>query len=222
MNQVLTSNSFVYNSAHMRTQETVFNNVSAVLGNSIKTYSYNNLNQLTSSGYAYDADGNMTNGFTPAGYAFAAQYDAENRLTSISYTDSNNVTHTASFIYDADGFIAKQVIDGVETRFVRDTNFNVLQERDSTNTVTRSYVWDEVSPGGIGGLLEMSQGGSQYDYLYDGKGNVSAVIDANQNIVASYAYNPFGKLLSKSGTLAALYVLDEAVLRGIRHRLLRL
>lgn len=148
----------------------------------------------------------MTNGFTPGGYAFTAQYDAENRLTNISYTDNNNVTHTASFIYDANGFIAKQVVDGVETRFVRDTNFNVLQERDSTNAVTRSYVWDEVSPGGIGGLLELTQVGQQYDYLYDGKGNVSAVIDTNQNIVASYAYNPFGKLLAKSGTLDQPYM----------------
>ena len=205
LNQTLTSNSFVYNNANMRTKETVFNNVSAVLGNSTKTYSYNNLNQLTNSGYAYDADGNMTSGYTPDGYAFTAQYDAENRLTSISYTDANNVTHTASFIYSADNMIAKQIIDGVETRFVRDTNFNVLQERDSTNTVTRSYVWDSIAPGGIGGLLELTQNGQQYDYLYDGKGNVSAVIDANQNVVASYAYNPFGRLLAKSGTLDQPY-----------------
>ena len=203
--QVLTSNAFKYNNAHMITQETIFNNVSAVLGNSVKTYTYNNLNQITSSGYAYDADGNMTNGYTPDGYAFTASYDAENRLTNISYTDSNNVTHTASFIYSADNMIAKQVVDGVETRFVRDINFNNLQERDANNNVTRSYVWNPTAPGGIGGLLEMTQGGSQYDYLYDGKGNVSAVIDANQSIVASYAYNPFGRLLAKSGTLDQPY-----------------
>ncbi|MHB8174372.1 MAG: hypothetical protein ACYDFU_07950 [Nitrospirota bacterium] len=196
LNQVLTSNSFVYNNANMRTQETIFNNVSAVLGNSTKTYSYNNLNQLTSSGYSYDADGNMTNGFTPDGYAFTAQYDAENRLINISYTDSSNITHTASFpsIYSADNMLAKQVVDGVETRFVRDSNYNVLQERDNTNAVTRSYVWDPTAPGGIGGLFELTQGGAQYDYLYDGKGNVSALIDANQNVVAAYAYNPFGRL----------------------------
>ena len=107
LNQALISNSFVYNSANMRTQETVFNNVSVVLGNSTKTYSYNNLNQLTNTGYSYDADGNMTNGFTPDGYAFTAQYDAENRLTNISYTDSSNAFHSATFTYDANGFIAK-------------------------------------------------------------------------------------------------------------------
>jgi RHS repeat-associated protein len=93
-----------------------------------------------------------------------------------------------------------------ETRFVRDTNFNVLQERDSSNNVTRAYIWDEISPGSIGGLLELTQGGAQYDYLYDGKGNVSALIDANQNIVESYSYDSFGKLLSKSGTVDQPYM----------------
>jgi len=93
----------------------------------------------------------------------------------------------------------------VETRFVRDINFNALQERDNTNTVTRSYVWDEVSPGGIGGLLAMTQGGLHYDYLYDGKGNVSAIIDINQNVVASYAYDAFGNVVNSSGTLVQPY-----------------
>ena len=50
------------------------------------------------------------------------------------------------------------------------------------------------------------QNGPQYEYLYDGKGNVSSVIDANQNIAASYAYNPFGRLLAKSGTLDQPYM----------------
>ncbi len=34
---------------------------------------------------------------------------------------------------------------------------------------------------------------------YDGKGNVSALIDSAQAVVASYAYDPFGKLMKKSG-----------------------
>ncbi|MGC2423671.1 MAG: RHS repeat-associated core domain-containing protein [Nitrospirota bacterium] len=89
---------------------------------------------------------------------------------------------------------------------MRDINFNAIQERDGNNNVTRSYVWDEVSPGGIGGLLELTQAGAHYNYLYDGKGNVSAVIDSNQNVVASYKYDGFGKLISKSGTLDQPYM----------------
>ncbi len=39
----------------------------------------------------------------------------------------------------------------------------------------------------------------------DGKGNVSALIDNTQAVVASYAYDPFGKLMKKSGTLDQPY-----------------
>jgi RHS repeat-associated protein len=50
-------------------------------------------------------------------------------------------------------------------------------------------------------LLSLLQAGQTYEYLYDGKGNVSAVIDENQAIVASYRYDAFGVLLSESGSL---------------------
>jgi RHS repeat-associated protein len=55
--------------------------------------------------------------------------------------------------------------------------------------------------GGIGGLLAVAEGGQHYQYLYDGKGNVSAVLDAAAQPVASYRYDAFGKLLAKAGSL---------------------
>jgi len=54
-------------------------------------------------------------------------------------------------------------------------------------------------------LLELTQNGQHYDYLYDGKGNVSALIDSNQQVVAAYRYDTFGNLISKSGTLDQPY-----------------
>jgi len=127
--------------------ETVTNGQPITLTAGTVSYTSNNVNQLTTSGYAYDADGNMTSFKTPDGYAATATYDAENRLSTVTYTDSNNIQHNYSFTYDADGLIAKQVIDGVETRFVR-AGYLILQERDASNNVTRSYVWDGISPGG--------------------------------------------------------------------------
>jgi RHS repeat-associated protein len=63
---------------------------------------------------------------------------------------------------------------------------------------------------GIGGLLArtdcglLNQGSSAASAYYysDAKGNVSALIDASQNIVARYLYDPFGNVLSQSGPLA--------------------
>jgi RHS repeat-associated protein len=62
--------------------------------------------------------------------------------------------------------------------------------------------------GGIGGLLARSSGyssgnwTSHADYYADGNGNVTSLIDGNQAVVASYRYDPFGNIISKSGTLA--------------------
>jgi RHS repeat-associated protein len=55
--------------------------------------------------------------------------------------------------------------------------------------------------GGIGGLLNLRQNGLDYAYLYDGKGNVGALIDDSQVPVAAYTYDTFGNLMSKTGTL---------------------
>jgi RHS repeat-associated protein len=77
----------------------------------------------------------------------------------------------------------------------------VLQERDASNAVIREYTWGANRGGGIGGLLNLRAAGQDYNYLYDGKGNVSAVIDSAQTVVASYRYDTFGRLMVKSGTL---------------------
>jgi len=53
----------------------------------------------------------------------------------------------------------------------------------------------------------MTENGAHYDYLYDGKGNVRAVIngDSSQSVAASYAYDEFGVLAGQSGTLDQPY-----------------
>ncbi len=55
--------------------------------------------------------------------------------------------------------------------------------------------------GGIGGLLNLNQNGQDYSYLYDGKGNVTAVTDSTQAVAAAYNYDAFGVLMTKTGTL---------------------
>jgi RHS repeat-associated protein len=184
----------------LRTRETVTNGQPMLTFTDGETkLSYDSVNQITgSSSYTFDADGNMTK-WTAGGISYTATYDAENRLVSVS-----SASHSATFTYGYDGFLVKQVVDGVETRFVNAGGL-CMQERNSSNTVTRVFVWDPSAPGGIGGLLEASLGGPLYYYLYDGKGNVNAVIDGNQNIAVLYGYDPFGGLMAQSGTLDQPY-----------------
>ena len=74
-----------------------------------------------------------------------------------------------------------------------------------TNLVKRATAWNLLAPGGIGGLLEITQGGQRYYPLYDGKGNVTTLLDANQSVAASYAYDPFGLPVAKSGVIEQPY-----------------
>ena len=136
-------------------------------------------------------------------------YDAQNRMTLAQYADSGSVTHRNEYSYAGNSLLAelKKYDAGAltnTTKYLR-SGFLPIQERDASNTVSREYTWGLNLGGGIGGLLNLRQGGADYSYLYDGKGNVSALIDSLSNLVASYAYDPFGQLMKKSGTLDQPY-----------------
>jgi RHS repeat-associated protein len=106
-----------------------------------------------------------------------------------------------------------------ETWYVYD-GMRVIQERNSNNVPTVSYTrGNDLSvslegAGGIGGLLARSSGyssgdgswSSHADYYADGNGNITSLIDGSQNVVASYRYDPFGNIISKSGSLADVNV----------------
>ncbi|MEO6908833.1 MAG: RHS repeat-associated core domain-containing protein, partial [Abditibacteriaceae bacterium] len=84
-----------------------------------------------------------------------------------------------------------------ETKYVYD-GMNLVQEQAADGTVKASYVRD----GNIGGVLSMTNADGTFDYHYDGNGNVVALTDSNQNIVAQYSYDAYGNLLSSSGSEA--------------------
>jgi len=104
-----------------------------------------------------------------------------------------------------------------ETRYIYD-GMRVIQERDGGNTPTVSYTrGNDLSgtlegAGGIGGLLARSHGYSSGTwsthnfYQADGNGNITYMVNSSQSSVAAYKYDPFGNLISSSGTLAGANV----------------
>ena len=58
------------------------------------------------------------------------------------------------------------------------------------------------SAGVIGGLLARTDANGSAYYHADGNGNITALLDSQENMVARYLYNPFGKLIGQWGTLA--------------------
>jgi RHS repeat-associated protein len=147
----------------------------------------------------------MTQGYTAEGYVFTASYDAEDRLKAIEYTDTGPILHRTEYNYRGDSLLAsiKEYENDTlvkTTHYIRD-DLLVLQERDSNNNTLNEYAWGLDLEGGIGGLLHLNQGGQNYSYLYDGKGNVTALINGSQSVVSTYTYDPFGNLNSGTGSL---------------------
>jgi RHS repeat-associated protein len=101
-----------------------------------------------------------------------------------------------------------------ETRFLYDGR-RVIQERDGSNTPLVSYTRGKdlsgslEGAGGIGGLLARSHGYSSGNwsthnfYHADGGGNVTYLVNSSQTLSASYRYDPYGNLISSSGSLAS-------------------
>jgi YD repeat-containing protein len=157
--------------------------------------------------FQYDANGNLTNDGTPSFY-----YDAENRLTNVTVAGQ----YQAVFVYD--GLSRRRITTNYAwqssnwgptnaTCFIYD-GMSVLQERNSNNTPLVTYTrgldlsTSLAGAGGIGGLLARTDTNGSTFYHADGSGNITALIDSNQNVVARYEYDAFGRMIGKWGTLA--------------------
>ena len=70
------------------------------------------------------------------------------------------------------------------------------------------YVWGRDlsgtldGAGGVGGLLATEVDGTWYFPLYDNNGNVMDYVSETGEVVASYAYDAFGRTLSATGPMA--------------------
>jgi RHS repeat-associated protein len=201
---------YAYNAQGLRASETVSNGLTLTFTNEHVTYDYNRLNQLGTSAppsqvLAYDHDGNMTRGFTPDGLPFGATYDAENRLKTVSVTNGGSVTHRTTFLYGWNNLVAQEGHEQPSqstnlVRCVRDL-YLAIQQRDNGNSLVSEYTWGRNKGGGIGGLLKLRQGGKDFSYVYDGKGNVTALVDSSQAAATAYGYDAFGTLVSTAGNL---------------------
>ena len=176
------------------------------------TYGVTVSNQLTISlpssvTLNYDNNGNLTNDGTRS-----FGFDTENQLTNITVAGN----WRSDFIYD--GLNRRRIERDYswtgstwtktnEVRFIYD-GYLLVQERDTNNNVLVTYTRGlDLSAslkgaGGIGGLLARTDTNGTTFYHADGNGNITALMDANQNIVGRYLYNPFGKLIGKWGVMA--------------------
>jgi len=180
----------------------------------------------------HDADGNMT--YLPSFTGnWNLAWNAENRLvkavspgTKLEFTYDYKGRRIQKKVFERDDSSdlwsltsdLRYIYNGWNLIYTATTTDSSQQScfakasEDRQHTV-KTYTWGlDLSgqlqgAGGVGGLLAVSDLGSQTSGLwyptYDANGNVSEYIDTNGNTVAHYEYSPFGRLTTATGDKAA-------------------
>jgi RHS repeat-associated protein len=166
----------------------------------------------------YDADGNMANDGR-----WTISWDGENRalsFTSLSGTPDASKKKVGCD-YDWQSRRIQKIVSGwngssyvaqFTNRFVYD-GWNLIGILDGTNGLMFSFAWGldlsgtPQDAGGVGGLISMTDytgaASKTYFYVFDGNGNVVALVNAaDGSIAAQYEYGPFGELLRATGPMA--------------------
>lgn len=141
-----------------------------------ETYAYNRLNQISSKSFSYDNNGNMI-GDEKNTYT----YDALDRLTAVM-----TPTQKIVYIYDPFGRRLEKQDDRQRTLYIylgeeeigayHDDKLFQLKILDDTNKTIAILLDDK-----------------EYTPLYDLTGNMTCLLDADENLVEEYTYNAFGE-----------------------------
>jgi len=164
----------------------------------------NNLVQVTSKNFDLGADAEgvrVTFKYNASGQRFYKSVEKRTYRSPGAWVTSRTETW---FLYDGWSLVYERRENGIDNQL--DWNTSPLLERH--------YVWGLDSDGtmgglgGAGGLLSYTEvssvGTATYLPTYDGRGNVTSLVRKGDNeIVAKYAYGPYGEQISAEGVKAA-------------------
>ena len=124
-------------------------------------------------------------------------YDSLNRVTKRTVRNlcDNSVISTETFTYDAAG----NVTDAPDSCFRYDTNCKLSKLLcKTTNGITTKYVY------GLGLIGEEKQGCFK-TYHFDCRGSTVAITNSDGNITDTFAYDTYGRLVSRTGTSFVIF-----------------
>ena len=156
-------------------------------------------NQLSTVAYHYDASGNMTNAVMTTGGSTAQSwtltYDEDNRTASIFWQVPPLTSRMVTNRYDVMGRRISETVDGVTKGYVLSLAGGidkVLCDLDGNGNVTAWYVH------GPDLCYRVDSTNGLLCYHADAMGNIIALTDGNTNLVAQYAYTPYGRSLGST------------------------
>jgi len=91
----------------------------------------------------------------------------------------------------------KAVRNGVVTKYVFDAAGNLLAEANSSNVITRYYIYGK----GLTAMVD-AQTNALYVYHHDGTGHTVVLTNAAQQTVNTYAYDPYGRIMAQTEAVA--------------------
>jgi RHS repeat-associated protein len=162
-------------------------------GDTVKSLTYDDANQISSTGYGYDDNGNLVE--DPNKWYV---YDGDNRLKTVVSKDTS--TTIASYAYDFMGRRSSSTDASETATYFHYDGWNVVAETDSTGTVTANYYYDDQ-----GQIMAMKRDGDYYYYQFNAHGDVVSLTDDQGNVVNSYEYDPWGNHLSATETVENPY-----------------
>ena len=201
--------------------------ISEINGSSRSIYSYDGQGQLVratvngvSTDYAYDTAGNIR---SKTGHSY--EYNNPQWLDQLTAYDGGDITYdecgnpleyyngstftwtqgrklesanvsgtSVSYAYDMAGVRSGKTVGGTSYSF---TTLSGLVTRQTWGDSAIDFVYDENNQ-----PLAMRYNGTWYYYVLNLQGDVVKLIRADGAIVASYSYDPWGKVLTSSGSLA--------------------
>jgi RHS repeat-associated protein len=197
--------SYTFDASGNRSTETVTVGSDTI----VTTYTYDGQNRLTGTlttangqmaravTYTYDNNGNQlittrteyTGGVAQTPVTTATNtYDELNRLISTITEDGTAIVNT----YNGDGLRIGKIVNGVLTKYLYEGS-RVVLELDAQGNQT---AWNMYGTNLISRLV----GVQLLTYMYNGHADVTALLDTNGNLVATYYYDAFGNILEKTGT----------------------
>ncbi len=187
------------------TYDLVGNRLSEKNANGTTYYTYDADDRLLTAGgtgYNYDNNGNLIRKIDATGTT-RYEYDYENRLTKVTLPDASQVTYQYSPLGDR---LSKTDKDGTTNYLYDFENIfyepeDILMELDAAGTQKARYTHGP----GVDKPVSMTRGGATLYYLFDGLGSVTSLTDVNEDIVASYKYDVFGKILEETGAVKNPY-----------------
>ena len=135
---------------------------------------------------SYDLDGNMLSN----GSSLSCSYDSSNKLITAG-------GHT--YTYNGESVRIRNLCTDEDTTYTYDNNAKLNRLLcKTTNGVTTKYVYGR-------GLIGEEVGGAFKTYHFDARGSTIAITDASGNITDTFAYDTYGKLISRTGTSNVIF-----------------